>query len=316
MTEHLYRNLELEGPLFDRLYTATGYDPWSPIVERRIDETAAILESGTGTMFALAAALVDFSRERGYPVSFRGHAGSLLVSHLLGFAKNNPMDLGIPWEGAFRASGHLPHLILNVAPEVYADARRYLKTLVDDCDVLCDIPDQTPYRVIFAQEPYDPNHHYLTLDICPHDLMSQVGDAARRAGRMPQLGEVLAPDFVRKAWAEDMWDTPILRDMWPLPNIAPEVAPASFEDLIRLLGLTLAGQEAWKQLKEPGIKLDTVIATREDVYDRCLRQGASREEALDALRHAAKPIYLYTRGQCAEYLTYALILTWFRHNGL
>ncbi len=314
MTEHLYRNLELEGPLFDRLYTATGYDPWSPIVERRIDETAAILESGTGTMFALAAALVDFSRERGYPVSFRGHAGALLVSHLLGFAKNNPMDLSIPWQGAFRASGHLPHLILNVAPEVYADARRYLKTLVDDCDVLGDIPDQTPYRVIFAQEPYDPDHHYLTLDICPHDLMSQVGDAARRAGRMPQLGEVLAPDFVRKAWAEDMWDTPILRDMWPLRNIAPEVAPTSFADLIRLLGLTLAGQEAWKQLKEPGVRLDTVIATREDVYDRCLRQGASREQALEALRHAAKPIYLYTRGQCAEYLTYGLLLAWFQDH--
>ncbi len=316
MTEHLYRNLELEGPLFDRLYTVTGYDPWSPIVERRIDETAAILESGTGTMFALAAALVDFSRERGYPVSFRGHAGALLVSHLLGFAKNNPMDLGIPWQGAFRASGHLPHLILNMAPEVYADARRYLKTLVDDCDVLWDIPDQTPYRVIFAQEPYDPNHHYLTLDICPHDLMSQVGDAARKAGRMPQLGKVLSPDFVQKTWAEKMWETPILRDMWPLRNIAPEVAPASFADLIRLLGLTLAGQEAWKQLKEPGVKLDTVIATREDVYDRCLRQGASQEEALDALRHAAKPIYLYTRGQCAEYLTYGLMLAWFRCNGL
>ncbi len=131
---------------------------------------------------------------------------------------------------------------------------------------------------------------------------------------MPQLGEVLSPDFVQKTWAEKMWDTPILRDIWPLRNIAPEVAPASFADLIRLLGLTLAGQEAWKQLKEPGVCLDTVIATREDVYDRCLRQGASQEEALDALRHAAKPIYLYTRGQCAEYLTYGLMLTWFQDH--
>ncbi len=316
MTEHLYyHNASLEGKLCDRLYTATGYQPGSPIVRRRIDETGAIFKSGTGTMFALAAALVDFSQERGYPVSFRGHAGALLVSHLLGFAQNNPMELGIPWQGAFSASGHLSHLTLNVAPEVYADARRYLKTLVDDCNVHWDIPDQTPYRVIFAQEPYDPNHRYLSIDICPHDLMSQVGDAARRAGRMPQLSEVLAPDFVRKAWAEDMWDTPILRDIAPLRNIAPEVAPTSFADLIRLLGLTLAGQEAWKQLK-PDVCLDTVIATREDVYDRCLRQGVSQAEALDALRHAAKPIYLYTRGQCAEYLTYALILTWFRDNGL
>ncbi len=133
---------------------------------------------------------------------------------------------------------------------------------------------------------------------------------------MPQLGEVLSPDFVQKTWAEKMWETPILRDIWPLRDFAPEVEPTSFDDLIRLLGLTLAGQEAWKQLKEPGVCLDTVIATREDVYDRCLRQGASQAEALDALRHAAKPTYLYTRSQCAEYLTYALMLAWYRDNGL
>jgi len=314
MTERLYHNLELEGQLFDRLYTATGYRPGDPIVERRIDETAAILQSGAETLFALVGALVDFSVARGYPLSFRGHAGSLLVNHLLGLAQNNPMDLGIPWQGAFRASGQPPHLTLNVAPEIFTDARRYLKALAVDCDVLWDIPGENPYRVVFAPERYDPNHRYLTLDIAPHDLMSQVGNAARKAGRIPQRDEVLSPDFIQKVWAEDMWDTPILRDMAPLRDFAPEVKPTSFHDLVRLLGLTLAGDRTWKQLTEPGMELDTVIATREDVYDLYLRRGASQEEALTALRRANKPTYLYTRAQCAEYLTYALILAWFRDH--
>ncbi len=317
MTQCLYQDRALEGRMYNQLYLATGYQPGEPIYERRIEETCAIAKSGHATLFALAWELTRFSQEQGYPVSFRGKAGSLLVSHLLGFAQNNPMDLNIPWQGAFSAKGRAPNLILNVAPELYGTARRYLTAVAVDCEVLWDLPGQPEYRVVFAPERYDPeNFEYLTMDICPHELMSQVGDAAKKAGRMPRPDEVLSPDFIQKAWAEDMGETPILRDLWPLRNIAPELEPKSFDDLIRLLGLTLAGKDAWKQLKEPGVRLDDVIATREDVYDRRLRQGATQEEALDALRHPNKPTYLYTRGQCAEYLTYALTLDWLRGTGV
>lgn len=313
MNECFYQNAALEGRLCSWLYTATGYDPYSPIVERRIDETAAILKSEQGSLFAIVGELVKVSREWGYPLSFRGYAGSLLCSHLLGFAQNNPMELGIPWQGAFYPSGRMPHLTLNVAPEIYRDVRRYLKARIEDCNVLWDLPDLPPYRVVFAPEVYDPSHRYLFLDIPPHDLMSQVGKAAKKAGGLPRIEEIQSPDFIRWLWTADVWDMLILRDMVPLRDYAPELEPRSFSHLIRLLGLSLA-PETWKQLREPGADLDTVIATREDIYEHCLQNGSSPEEALATMRKARKP-YRYTRGQCAEYLTYALILAWFRENG-
>lgn len=309
----LYRSAKLEAMLCDRLYAATRCDLRSPLTERRIEETAAILKSGRGSLFALAGAAADFSMARGYPVSFRGHAGSLLVSHLLGFVQNNPMKLGIPWQGAFSEAGTPPHITLNVAPEVYGDVRQHLKELATDCNVLWDVPGQPAYRVVFAPEPYDPAHRYLSLDILTHSLLSQVGNAARAAGRMPRRDRVLSPAFVQKVWAEDMWDTPILRDMAPLRDDAPELEPRSFSDLIRLLGLALAPPEWREQLdNEQGAAPGHMIATREDLYERLLQKGAPRREALAALRSERG---LYPRAQCAEYLTYALVLAWFRDNG-
>ena len=309
MTQCLYHNPRLEGELCDRLYTATGCDPHSPMVARRIQEAAAIFQSGCGTLFALAGAVSDFSLERGYPVSFRGRAGSLLVSHLLGIAQNNPMDLGIPWQGAFSPAGRISRISLNVAPEVYPDVRGLLKELAADCNVLWDIPGQPPYRVIFAPELYDTAHHYLTLDLYTHSLLGKVGDAAGAADRLPRREEVLSPAFIKKVWEVDMWDAPILEDIAPLRDFAPELAPSSFPDLTRLLALSLAPRWRWEDLDAPGVSLDSVIATPEDVYDSLLENGASREEALAALRRAGD---LYPRGQCAEYLTYALLLAWFR----
>ena len=111
MTQCLYHNVRLEGKLCDRLYTATGWNPHSPMVQRRIQEAGAIFKSGCGTLFALAGGLADFSLKRGYPVSFRGRAGSLLVSHILGITQNNPMDLGIPWQGAFSHKQRIFYLV-------------------------------------------------------------------------------------------------------------------------------------------------------------------------------------------------------------
>ena len=312
MKKCLYRNAKLESRLCDRLYTATGYDTRSPIAEQRIQETAAIIKSGEGSLFALVGMLADFSLERGYPLSFRGHAGSLLISHLLGFAQNNPMELEIPWQGAFSSAGYAPHITLNVAPEIHRDALLYLRELAPDCNVLWNVPGRPSYQVIFAPEPYDPTHRYLTLDILTHSLLSEVGNAAGAARRIPRRDEVLSPDFIRKVWEIDMWDVPILRDTAALRDYAPWLEPQSFSDLIRILGLTLAPPEWWEQLDDkPGVMPDNVIATREDVYESLLRSGAPPEEALAALR---KERILYPRSQCAEYLTYALLLAWFRDN--
>lgn len=312
MKECLYQNRALEGQMYNRLYLATGYQPGSPVMERRVEETAAIIGSGEGTLFALAWALTEFSLEQGYPVSFRGQAGSLLVSHLLGFAQNNPMELDIPWQGAFSAKGRAPQLILNVAPELYKTARRYLKALAVDCDVLWNVPGEPEYRVIFAPDGYDPEHFsYLTMDIRPHELMSYLGQAARRADAIPSREEVLSPEFIQRIWADEMWDLPILQDLEPLRDRAPDLTPTSFADLIRMLGLLLAPPERQEQLDEPDVTLDTVIATREDLYESLLRDGVSQEAALSALRRERG---LYPRAMCAEYLTYALLLAWYRNR--
>ncbi len=309
MTQCLYQNRALEGRMYNQLYLATGYKPGDPIYERRIEETCAIAKSGDATLFALAWELTNFSLERGYPVSFRAQAGSLLVSHLLGFAQNNPMDLDIPWQGAFSAKGRGPNLILNVAPELYETARRYLAAVAEDCLVLWNVPGQPEYRVVFAPERYDPKaFEYLTMDIRPHELMGCLGEEARKADAIPSRAEVLSPEFIREVWSWDLEDLPVLEDLAAIRDFAPDVQPRTFDDLIRLLGLRLAPEERWQQLDAPGMTLDRVVATREDLYESLLRNGAPQEDALKALRRER---VLYPRAMCAEYLTYALTLAWF-----
>lgn len=312
MTQCLYQNQSLEGKLCDRLYAATGCDPRSPIVERRTQEAAAIFQSGQASLFALAGELVDFSLSYGYPVSFRGEVGSLLVSHLLGFAQNDPIDLGIPWQGAFSPDGLAPNITLNFAPEVVWAARHHLKEIAEGCNVLWDVPGLPPQRVVFAPERYDPDHEYLTLDIFSYRLLGQVGDAAKRAARLPRREEVLSPDFIRWAWALDnMWEVPVLREIAPLRDYAPEIEPVTFAHLTRLLGLALLPSDRWAPLNEPDVTLDMVAGTREDVYENRLRDGVPPGDALAALQ---KERELYPRGQCAEYLTYGLLLAWFWDN--
>lgn len=312
MRELLYQDRVLEGRLHNQLHKAAGFPPDSPITQRRIDETCALVKSGYSTAFALAWQLSDFSLEQGYPVSFRGRAGSLLLSYLLGFAQNDPMALDIPWQGAFYSSGRAPHIVLNVAPELYKTIQRYLKALAPECNVMWNMPGHPGSRVFFVpEEEFDPDTRYLSMDIMPHEMMGQLGREAKAFGQVPSREEVQSPEFIQSIWAEDLSDILILQDLAWLSDFDPELEPKSFSELIRLMGLTLAPRDRLQQLLEPGATLERVIATREDIYDSLLRGGASQEEALDALRQERA---LYPRAQCAEYLTYGLMLAWLRRN--
>lgn len=312
MRELLYEDRVLDVRLHNQLHRVCPVWPESPVGQRRIDETAALVKSGHFTAFALAWQLSDFSLEQGYPVSFRGRAGSLLLSHLLGFAQNDPMELDIPWQGAFFSDGRAPHIILNVAPELYKTIQRYLEALALECHIMRNVPGHPESRVFFVPgEEFDPDTRYLCMDIMPHEMMGQLGREAKAFGQVPSREEVQSPEFIQSVWAEDLSDILILRDVAWLQEFAPELEPKSFSELTRLLGLTLAPRERQQQLLEPGATLERVIATREDLYDSLLRDGAPQEKALDALRRERG---LYPRAQCAEYLTYGLMLAWLRRN--
>lgn len=79
----LYRNKRIERNFRDNIYSAAArhYGEFLPqaVWERIAIEEQHIFENGYATMFSVIARLAEFSSEIGYPVSFRGNVGNLIL---------------------------------------------------------------------------------------------------------------------------------------------------------------------------------------------------------------------------------------------
>ena len=197
---YYYRNHQMEQALLDKINAAAnkrygGSVP--PEVQARIAvETQHIVDSGHGTLFAAVASLAEFSAAHGYPVGVRGLIGNLYIAHLLGICVNDPMELGLRYEGFLGLDGnHAQPVTLNVADEVLNDLRAHLREILPDYDVLFGpgIPDRKIIIVPRASGAYDPGNEYLTLTLCPHELMTLGGEAGRRPAGADDFSEALDP---------------------------------------------------------------------------------------------------------------------------
>lgn len=106
MSTSLYRDSQMEQELRGKIDAAAnerhgGAVP-ADVQERIAAEKQHIFGSGHGTLLAVAAKLAEFSESRGCPVGFRGLTGNLYLSHILGLAAVDPMELGLRWAGCWR----------------------------------------------------------------------------------------------------------------------------------------------------------------------------------------------------------------------
>lgn len=339
MAVYLHRDTRMERDLLDKINVAAnkhyGGDVPPDAKERIATETRHIIDSGSGTRLAVAAAMAEYSASHGYPVGVRGLVGNLLVSHLLGIAALDPLELGLPWEGFLGPDGsRMQEITLNIAPELLNGLRAHLRELFPDCDILFGpgVPSKRTVIVPRATGPYDPDSEYLSITLCPHELMSLAGEVRRRAGGLADFGE----DLIVSAYRTDVDGIPVLGDLDGFQDLANLLEPKSFLDLVKIMGLCLAWKLQFQAYKIPLLpdKFDHLIGTREDIYDTCLRHGVTKDDAFSIMQQAIrgklspehramlaakgvsatfletldKADYLYPRGQCADYLYWALML--------
>lgn len=328
MDTHLHRNEQMEQEMLRKIdISATNrYGEGIPAAVRdRIEtETQHIIDNGYGTILAVAAKLVEFSANRGYPVGIRGLVGNLYLAHLLGIAVNDPLALGLHWAGCLGPDGaRMQPITLNVAPALLDSMTAYLAELLPG---------------------YAPDDDGPTIKLCPHELMGLVGQARQQSGMIPRDEDIFSPELIATAYHADVSSIPVLSDLTGLAAFARTLEPRNFQDLVKLMGLCLS-DGTWFQLDYPtsdGADLFAdLIGTREDVYDILVRHGIGADDAFQAMQQVRggyakvsekhknmlesneklpgvvlktlKSVdYLYPRGQCADYIYWVLSLLWYQ----
>lgn len=319
METSLYRDSQLEQELRGKIHEIAnerhgGAVP-ADVQERIAVEERHIFGNGHGTLLAVAAKLAEFSESRGCPVGFRGLTGNLYLSYLLGLAAVDPMELGLRWEGCLGLDGtRAPQFTLNVAGGLLEEMTAYLGELLPG---------------------YDPGAERPAIRLCPHALMDRVWEA-RRAGSVPAGKTGFNRDLIRQAYRDDAAGIPVLGDLDGFQDLAHRLDPESFSDLVKIMGLALAPEirfQADRLAGQPD-RFQRLVGTREDVYDLCARHGVGEDDAFQAMRQVSHgrlspeykdmlaawglpgvflealdaAEYLYPRGQCADYMYWALAL--------
>ena len=321
MIEYIYRNSQLEQELLDKINASAtahhGENIPADIADRIAMETRHILDNGHGTILAIAAQLAEFSKNRGYPVGFRGLIGNLYLSYLLGLAALDPLALGLRWEGCLGLAGtRMPTITINVAPTLMEGMTAYLGTLLPAS-----------------------NDNYPAIRLCPHALIGLAGEARRQAGSAPVAGDIIANEsLIIRAYHDDVSGIPVLDDLGGFREIACQMEPKTFLNLTKIMGLclSLGIQFQVERLADQPNPIDSLIGTREDVYDACVQHGIGPDDAFRIMQqvrggsgkitaeykdmivnHGLPDLftevldtvdYLYPRGQCADYLYWALTL--------
>lgn len=323
MTEYIYQDIQMAQELLEKIDTAVsarfGEDIPADVADRIATEKRHIINNGYGPILAAAARLVGFSADHGYPVGIRGLIGNLYIAHLLGIAVNDPLDLGLRWEGCLGLDGtRMQTIILNVAPNLLQAMTAYLGMLLPG---------------------YDPSDEHPAIRLYPHVLMGRVGEPQRQTGSIPATWDIIADeDLILRAYHDDVSGIPVLGDLDGFQEFARQLEPRTFLDLTKIMGLCLAPsiQFQMERLAGQPNPFDGLVGTREDVYDICVQHGIGPDDAFQIMqqvrggpgrltlehkdmlvRHGLPDLfmevldtvdYLYPRGQCADYLYWALML--------
>ncbi|MDE7172493.1 MAG: hypothetical protein K2O11_11575 [Oscillospiraceae bacterium] len=322
------RNEQMERELQEKIDAslAARYGGAVPadVQERVAAEMRHVIGNGHGTLLAAAAKLAEFSTERGYPVGIRGLIGNLYVAYLLGIAAVDPLKLGLPWEGCLGRNGNrMPVITLNIAPELLEDMTAYLAEIL-------------PW--------YDPDDEQPAIRLCPHPLMGLAGEARRQAGTRPRHEDIFDEGLVARAYHGNVSGVPVLGDLDGFQDFSRALGPKTFRDMVKIVGLCLASEIRFQAERLSG-QPDTfanLIGTREDVYDLCVQHGIDEGNAFAIMQQVCRGSsgrltqeykdmigrnsafsglfldtldsigYLYPRGQCADYLYWALTVLWYR----
>ena len=275
-------------------------------------ELGHIVSNGFSPYYILASMLATRSRELGYLHNLRGSAGGSFIVYLLGISEVNPLpphtccprcrrvefvdteeypsgfDLNrrdreqkrCPNCGAaLIGDGHdipveffagydgdkTPDFDLNIAPEIQNEIIRYPGDIFGEDNVL-----------------YEGTKDMLSCDILPHAMftkLKRMEEATGVSAKLIRLEDVdIFPFFMDGDFKGLPFDGELVR------NISDKVFPATFSDLVRILGL-LHGRGVWvgngENLAGTVCVPEKLIAHRDDVMLTLLRHGIDRKTEFD-----------------------------------
>ena len=282
------------------------------IQERYASELDHIVANGFAPYYILASMLAAKSRELGYLHNLRGSAGGSFIVYLLGISEVNPLpphtccprcrrvefvdaeeypsgfDLNrsdrerkrcpscgatligdghdIPVEFfAGYDGGKTPDFDLNIAPEIRNEIIRYPGDIFGEDNVL-----------------YEGTRDMLSCDILPHAMFTKLKRMEEATGVSARSIRPEDVDIFSFFMDGDFKGLPFDGEL--VRSISDKVFPATFSDLVRILGL-LHGRGVWggngENLAGTVCVPEKLIAHRDDVMLTFLRHGIDRKTAFD-----------------------------------
>ncbi len=275
-------------------------------------ELGHIVSDGFSPYYILASMMAAKSRELGYLHNLRGSAGGSFIVYLLGISEVNPLpphtccprcrrvefvdaeeypsgfDLNRSdrerkrcpsCSAALTGDGHnipveffsgfyggkTPDFDLNIAPEIHNEIIRYLGGIFGEDNVL-----------------YEGTKDMLSCDILPHTMFTCLKRMEEATGVSAKLIRPEDVDIFSFFMDGDLKGLPFDGEL--VSNISDKVFPATFSDLVRILGL-LHGRGVWvgngENLAGTVCVPEKLIAHRDDVMLTLLRHGIDRKTAFD-----------------------------------
>lgn len=297
-------------------------EPLSPIIAERLNTELSIIKQSVGaSAYLIAHKLVKKSNEAGYMVGSSGMSVSSLVSYLLGITEFDPLEYNLPFEVFLGLNGEKrPDFDLHFAPEQQEEIVKYLISLFGEGRVVraganrvcCTTGEkfyganpgkyfispnkkriedftsvisvgQEPHTVLVTQAPsHELEQTLLDVGILPLDGLTIINKLETITGvsaKVIPLDDEKTLSLFRNADTEGIprFDEELIR------NIIKEVKPKTFEDFVKISGLSLSSNlwlENAKMLIEHGVaSFHEVIAHRDEVMINLVEKGVSREEA-------------------------------------
>ncbi len=137
------------------------------MIHRMNEEITLIEKYGYEEYFLKVYAIINKSKELGYPTSFMGNMGDLFVAYLLELSHINPLELDINFDLALREDKH-PYVNIRIAYAIYFEIVEFAESIdftdrivsAEELDLIRDIPTVDLNNKKIVVDTYYKNHDF------------------------------------------------------------------------------------------------------------------------------------------------------------
>lgn len=308
--------IEIKESAYKGAYKLYGNPLPEKIKERLDKELNSIIKNNFATLYLIAQKLVKKSNEDNYIVGNRASVSASLVAYCIGITEVDPIKYNIPFETFAGIYGDKePDLVLNFALEYQEKAQNYIKTILGEGTTFKvgqytsgiiiipkgqDINEFTPVQYLADDSNLDIITHFnyhaleqslLKIDILGHNTPTMLHNQQKLTGINPTTIDLEDRKTMKMICSADTLGIPEFETNL-VRNIILETKPTTFEELIKILGLSHS-TGAWKNNAQDLIKneiatLKEVIACRDDIMNYLTSIGIEPKVAFEIMEIVRK----------------------------